>query len=287
MIEVCVGILSRQFAFNEQSRLLVFNSIVNGTKINTHNWIPSCWIVPSETTTQTHQIEQVGFASEMNSVNAPMRIDPYLGIANRSVDVYDTLIGALSSLCTLTGKTPKHNECPLSYASLKEQFAELAAHVERDDVACVFRETLQTLERIQNKDDQPRTKKSIVDPIAPRLRGPRATGTSARVDHVASVPRTKMIQDHVGQGNSKPKSATRKRHTCPVCLLQGHHARTCKNMTLEENAGRLALFIEKTIKTGGLKTFVKSLTSRSDKAYARAVLQKVRQYARIDVEDLL
>ena len=58
-------------------------------------------------------------------------------------------------------------------------------------------------------------------------------------------------------------------------------------MTLEENAGRLALFIEKTIKTGGLKTFVKSLTSRSDKAYARAVLQKVRQYARIDVEDLL
>ena len=58
-------------------------------------------------------------------------------------------------------------------------------------------------------------------------------------------------------------------------------------MTLEENAGRLALFIEKTIKTGGLKTFVKSLTSRSDKAYARAVLQKVRQHARIDVEDLL
>ena len=58
-------------------------------------------------------------------------------------------------------------------------------------------------------------------------------------------------------------------------------------MTLEENAGRLDLFIEKTIKTGGLKMFVKSLASRSDKAYARAVLQKVGQHARVDVEDLL
>ena len=28
----------------------------------------------------------------MNSVNAMMRIDPWLGIANRNVDVYDTLI---------------------------------------------------------------------------------------------------------------------------------------------------------------------------------------------------
>ena len=190
-------------------------------------------------------------------------------------------------MCTLTGKTPKLNECPLSYARLKEQIAEYAAHVERDDVASIFRETLRTLDRVQNKNDQPRAKKSIVDPIAPRLRGPRATGTSARVDHIASVPRTKMIQDHIGQGNSKPKAATRTRHICPVCLLEGHHARTCKNMTLEENAGRMDLFIEKTIKTGGLKKFVKSLSSRSDKACARAVLQKVRQHARIDIEDLL
>ena len=60
-----------------------------------------------------------------------------------------------------------------------------------------------------------------------------------------------------------------------------------QKMTLEENAGRMDLFIERTIKTGGLKTFVKSLSSRPDKAYARAVLQKVRQHARIDVEDLL
>ena len=58
IIEVCVGILSGQNSFHEQNRLLVFDSIVNGSWINTYNWMPSCWIVPSKTMTPTHQIER-------------------------------------------------------------------------------------------------------------------------------------------------------------------------------------------------------------------------------------
>ena len=37
--------------------------------------MPSTWITPIETARTKHKIEQVSFASEMNSLNAMMRID--------------------------------------------------------------------------------------------------------------------------------------------------------------------------------------------------------------------
>ena len=58
-------------------------------------------------------------------------------------------------------------------------------------------------------------------------------------------------------------------------------------MLLEENSGRLSVFFDKTAKAGNLGSFVKSLTARPDKAYARAVLQKLKQHTQIAVEDLL
>ena len=67
----------------------------------------------------------------------------------------------------------------------------------------------------------------------------------------------------------------------------GPSSTNVQNMILEEDAGRSDTFIKRTIEAGGLNAFVKSLASRSDKAFARAVLQKVRQHARVDIEDLL
>ena len=58
-------------------------------------------------------------------------------------------------------------------------------------------------------------------------------------------------------------------------------------MLLEENSGRLNVFFDKTGKAGNLGCFVNSLTARPDKAYARAVLQKLKQDTHIAVEDLL
>ena len=68
--------------------------------------------------------------------------------------------------------------------------------------------------------------------------------------------------------------------------MEGHQARTCRNMLLEENCARLQVFFDKTIKAGNLGRFVRSLTARPDKTYARAVLQKLKQNSKVDVEDL-
>ena len=68
--------------------------------------------------------------------------------------------------------------------------------------------------------------------------------------------------------------------------MEGHHPSTCRDMLLEENCARLQVFFDKTIKAGNLGRFIRSLTARPDKTYARAVLQKLKQNSKVEVEDL-
>ena len=127
-------------------------------------------------------------------------------------------------------------------------------------------------------------RKSIVDPGGLRLRGPRTTTTSARVDHRAACPGAKMVRDFLEQTKPTRTAAVKRKHRCAVCLREGHHARTCRDMLVEENSGRLSVFFEKTIKAGGLKSFVRSLTARRDKAYSRAVIQRLKRHSRVDMK---
>ena len=101
--------------------------------------MPPTLIVQIETASSTYKIEQVSFASEMNSLNAMTRIDQLPGIANRNVAVYDTHMGALSSQCTSTGKRSNDIESRLKCSCLKRRFTEFAELIEREDVASVFK----------------------------------------------------------------------------------------------------------------------------------------------------
>ena len=49
----------------------------------------------------------------------------------------------------------------------------------------------------------------------------------------------------------------------------------------------MSVFFEKTNKAGGLKGFVRSLMARRDKAYSRAVIQRLNKHSHMDIEDLL
>ena len=154
------------------------------------------------------------------------------------------------------------------------------------DVARILLETCHTLEGIPRRSGGD-TRKSIVDPGALRLRGPRTTTTSARVDHRAACPWAKMVRDFLKQTKPTRTEAVKRKHRCAVCLREGHHARTCKDMLLEENVGRASVFFKKTIEAGGLKGFVESLTARRDKSYSMAVLQMLKKHSHVDIEDLL
>ena len=286
LVRVSLGILVGLCPSSECG-LALRHSLDSGLAIDTRSWMPETWTIPTETARPVHEVKRATFSCATSDLNVMMRMDPFLSCANRSVAVYDTLNNALVSLCTLTGKALRRRDVPFCYTHLREQFTHFAEMVDRDaDVSRILLETCHTLEAIPRRSGGD-TRKSIVDPGALRLIGPRTTTTSARVDHRTACPGAKMVRDFLEQTKPTRTEAVKRTHHCAVCLREGHHARTCKDMLLEENSGRLSVFFEKMIKAGGLKGFVRSLMARRDKAYSRAVIQRLNKHSHMDIEDLL
>ena len=92
-----------------------------------------------------------------------MRIDPFLGSANRSVAIYETLNKTLDYLLERTGKDKVRGL--LNYTRLKEHFSTFAAMIGIDhDVRNVLLEMCHELEGISNNDNSDTRRRSILDP---------------------------------------------------------------------------------------------------------------------------
>ena len=69
-----------------------------GVSISTRKWMPEMWIIQTAQALPTHEIEHVNVSYETSPLNVMMRIDPFLGCANRSVAKYEIFNNALNSL---------------------------------------------------------------------------------------------------------------------------------------------------------------------------------------------
>ena len=93
------------------------------------------------------------------------------------------------------------------------------------------------------------TRRSIADPKVIKMTGPRTTSTSAKVDRTALAQRTKMIERYheCVLDRVKPKSGSKRRHVCSICMKMGHHPQTCCNIMEPENTERADAFLKKLI----------------------------------------
>ena len=138
------------------------------------------------------------------------------------------------------------------------------------------------------EDGQRTQRKSIVDPMIPKMNGPRTVSTSAKVNHEAVPARTTTVdkfQVNVLGRSKAPRK--RKMHSCPVCRQEGHHARTCMSILDEANRVRADAFLKTLVETKKLKPYLKSISSRSDDAFVRAIVQRIRSITEIGVEDII
>ena len=111
-----------------------------------------------------------------------------------------------------------------------------------------------------------------------RVKGRQTTSTSAKVDHVSVPSQSKAVDDfqiNTLQRTKKPTSRTRKRHACPVCRRDGHHARTCHDVLLDENAERADAFFERLIETGRVDSYVASLAKRERHNFVELVIGRI------------
>ena len=244
LIGVLIDIL-RGKRSDSKTHLRLARAIADGVAISSKKWMPERWIIPTDHIHPTHEIERVNVSCEASPLNVMMRIDPFLGCANRSVAIYEILDKALDSLLGPSGNSRKQHS-PLNYTRLKEQFTSFATMIGiNDDVRKVLLDMCHELECVSGNENCDTRRRSIVDHSVPKLRGPRTTTTSARVDHRAACPGTKMVHALFSQTKQKQQHPVKRKHKCAICLIEGHHAPTCRNMLLEENCGRLNVFLKR------------------------------------------
>ena len=159
-------------------------------------------------------------------------------MSNRSVPVFQLLSDTLLTLSSVSPDTKRMDDIHATFSFFKKEYDRfINVSANEPEVAVILSELCVSLEALsqptQQEPAETTVRKSIVDPCVLRMKGPKTTSTSARVNHTAPTPKTVMVQKALGavRENTKPPSRDRrKQHTCPICRGEGHHARTCRDV---------------------------------------------------------
>ena len=105
--------------------------------------------------------------------------------------------------------------------------------------------------------------------------------TSSRVDNPTPTNRTNMIDKFQVQHlrREKKPAKNRKRHKCPVCHEEGHHAKTCLDVLLASNEECAKAFLVKLVERGTVNGYLKSATNRFGMEFARSVMKRLDELA--------
>ena len=272
----------------DERETLISDAVKTGRLVNTHRWMPEKWVISQKAVRTVHEVVPVVLNSDVPPRDVVMRLEPFLNISNRNVEVFKLLDNALVTLHSLGNEQPCVRETPLNYTFIKKEFDHFATVAEtNDEVLELLNELCVTLDacvRTDTQSDQRRfERKSIADPVLPRMRGHMTTSTSAKVDRTAALPRTKMVaacRQASSQTPTKPTTKRRKQHTCPICRCAGHHARTCKDVLLDENRERADVFFKRVIEDARVESYLSSVAARSSLKHANEVAARIQSCAR-------
>ena len=262
---------------------VVMEALQNGTRIDTFRWMPHEWVLSVESPHPTHDVFVVDTAEGNDDTDVAMRLEPFFGISNRSLPVFQLLSDTLLTLSSIVPDTKRMDDIHATFSFFKkeyERFINISAN--EPEVAVILSELCVSLEALsQPSQQQPAettVRKSIVDPCILRMKGPKTTTTSARVNHTAPCPRTAMVEKVHGavREKAKPSHGRKKQHTCPICRGEGHHARTCRDVLVEENRARAELFFIQLIETRQLDKYLVCMARRVSPQFAREIEQVIK-----------
>ena len=94
---------------------VVFQSIQSGTLVDTFSWMPPSWVVPRTTPAVSHLVSVVVPIEENTPQNILSRVEPFLGIAHRSLDVFNAINNALTTLHSLKNTPLSNNIMPVNF----------------------------------------------------------------------------------------------------------------------------------------------------------------------------
>ena len=257
-------------------------ALQNGTRIESFRWMPHEWVLSVESPNPTHDVFVVDTAELNDETDVAMRLEPFFGVSNRSVPVFQLLSDTLLTLSSIVPDTKQMDDIHATFSFFKkeyERFINISAN--EHEVAVILSELCVSLEALSRPSQQQlaetTVRKSIVDPCVLRMKGPKTTSTSARVNHTAPCPRTAMVEKvHGVVREKKPSHDRKKQHTCPICHGQGHHARTCRDVLVKENRARAEQFFIQLIETRQLDKYIVCMARRVSPQFARQIEQVIK-----------
>ena len=107
--------------------------------------------------------------------------------------------------------------------------------------------------------------------------GRYAVNTDAKARAMALVNGLKAVDDFQVNTLQRPKkpARSRRRHVCPVCRRDGHHAQTCHDVLLGENTERADAFFARLIEMGRVDSYVASLAKRERHSFVKLVVDRI------------
>ena len=141
--------------------------IKQGSVINTFKWMPKEWVLSLDEAETTHDVFVLTVDDSPSPINVMMRLEPFLGMANRSVDLFKSLNDALVTLYSLDGRNESQNVMPVCYSFFNKEFMRYAEMgMANSEVALVLNSLCDSLERgtFREQPDQDTKRLSIVDP---------------------------------------------------------------------------------------------------------------------------
>ena len=82
----------------------VHKNLERGEVITTFKWMPSEWVLSLDEPSTSHEVFVLDADEDVSPVNIMMRLEPFLGKVNRSIDLFMIINEALVTLYSLDGQ---------------------------------------------------------------------------------------------------------------------------------------------------------------------------------------
>ena len=127
--------------------------VEHGKVIDTFTWMPGEWLLPLGKPSTTHSVLISKADEEFDPTNIMMRIEPLIGNANRSNEVFKILNDTLATLYSLEARIAYQSCMPANFTFFSKEFARYAEEaLSNPEVAQILREQCESAERIRSKE---------------------------------------------------------------------------------------------------------------------------------------
>ena len=116
IVTVCISIIEDKSRVFSEFEMMFFIAITSRSRIQTLRWMPEDWLTSLATQQAVHEIKHVTVTNDSFGVDTLMRLEPFLEIAHRSIDVFRVLNGELVTLFTSVGKSEVKHQMPVNYS---------------------------------------------------------------------------------------------------------------------------------------------------------------------------